>query len=55
MKKAKVLWISHCVPYDKVPHAGGKIENYYLKGLNKTGSYDIRLVTFGRKNDSGLQ
>lgn len=32
--KKKILWISYCVPYDSVPHAGGQIHNYYLKKLN---------------------
>lgn len=31
--KKKILWISYCVPYDSVPHAGGQIHNYYLKSL----------------------
>ena len=39
-----ILWISACVPYDKVPHAGGKIENFYIKGLNN--EVPVELVTF---------
>ena len=47
MEKMKLLWISQYVPYDSVPHAGGQIENYYIKRLNKTGDFDITLYTFG--------
>ena len=43
--KKKILWISYCVPYDSVPHAGGQIHNYYLKKLNATNIYDIELFT----------
>lgn len=39
-----ILWISACVPYDKVPHAGGKIENFYIKGLKN--ELPVELVTF---------
>lgn len=31
--KVDVLWISMVAPYDTVPHAGGKIHNFYLKKL----------------------
>ena len=34
---------------DKVPHAGGKTHNYYLKGLHKSGLFNIKLVTFAAK------
>ncbi len=44
--KNKCFWISLCIPYDKVRHAGGKICNYYLKGLQKSGFFDIRLMSF---------
>ncbi len=42
----EVLIISPFVPYDKVPHAGGKIHNYYIKRLNKEPNLNIKLVTF---------
>ena len=42
----KILWISYRVPYDSVPHAGGKIHNFYLKKLSKKTNYDIHLVSF---------
>lgn len=45
--KKKLLWISQYIPYDSVPHAGGQIENYYIKSLNKMGKFDIHLLTFG--------
>ena len=51
--KKKVLWISFRVPYDAVRHAGGKIHNYYLKSLHKTGDYDIRLISFVKTDDEG--
>lgn len=46
LKVKKLLWISQYVPYDLVPHAGGQIENYYLKALNNIGGFDITLYTF---------
>lgn len=49
--KKKILWISYCVPYDSVPHAGGQIHNYYLKKLNATNIYDIELFTFAKEED----
>ena len=39
MKKI-LLWISQYVPYDSVAHAGGQVENYYLKALCKTNEFD---------------
>lgn len=41
----KLLWISPFVPYDNVPHAGGKTHNYYIKYFQKSGLFDIHLVT----------
>jgi len=49
--RRKVLWVSEFVPYDKVPHAGGKIHNFYIKGLHKSGLFDIKLVTFAAHNE----
>ena len=46
-----ILWISLRVPYDSVPHAGGKIHNYYLKKLHKRIS-DIFLVSFFKSDES---
>lgn len=42
----KLFWISLRAPYDAVPHAGGKTHNYYLKKLNETGLFSIRLASF---------
>ncbi|RKM59548.1 glycosyltransferase [Butyrivibrio sp. XB500-5] len=47
----KILWISYLVPYDGVPHAGGKIHNYYLKGIKKSGKFDIRLLTVAKEKE----
>lgn len=49
--KPKLLWISYCVPYDCVSHAGGKNHNFYLKGLHKSGDFNIKLISFARKED----
>lgn len=46
----KLLWISPYVPYDHVPHAGGKTHNYYIKYLQKSGEFDIHLVTLAQKS-----
>lgn len=51
MRKKNVLWVSYCVPYDKVAHAGGQIHNYYLKQLNATGEYNIDLISFAKQED----
>lgn len=46
----KLLWISPYVPYDDVPHAGGKTHNYYIKYFQKSGNFDIHLVTLAQQN-----
>lgn len=50
MKKKRILWISPFVPYDSVPHAGGKIENFYLKGLDRS-KFDIFLISIAREEE----
>lgn len=40
-----VLWISPYVPYDKVNHAGGQTENYYIKKLESNG-FNMRVLSF---------
>lgn len=45
----KLLWISPYVPYDSVPHAGGKTHNYYIKYFQKSGLFDIHLVTLAQQ------
>lgn len=44
--RINVLWVSKTAPYDNVPHAGGKVHNYYLKALHADPRFDVRLVTF---------
>lgn len=41
-----VLWISPFVPYDSVPHAGGQIENYYIKSVHRHSDIALQLLTF---------
>lgn len=48
-----ILWISFRVPYDNVAHAGGKLHNYYLKGLNKNTKNKIKLISFFNERDIG--
>lgn len=45
MDKKRLLWISWCVPYDTVNHAGGQCCNYYLKQFQKDGRYDITILS----------
>lgn len=52
--KKKLLWISPYVPYDQVKHAGGKVHNYDIKYFQKSGLFDIHLVTLAQQNDKGL-
>lgn len=49
MIKKNVLWISPYVPYDGVSHAGGKIENYYIKGLRK--KINVELISCFTTNE----
>jgi len=46
----KILWISYCVPYDGVAHAGGKVHNFYIKELARE-NYDISLLTFSHYDE----
>lgn len=45
MKKKRLLWVSWCVPYDTVNHAGGQCCNYYLKQFQKDGVFDITILS----------
>ena len=47
----KILWISLMAPYDTVSHAGGKIENYYLKKAHSSHELDLMLVTFCKEDE----
>lgn len=49
-RKANVLWVSLMAPYDKVKHAGGKIENYFLKKLFATNRFNIHLISFATED-----
>lgn len=49
--KKKVLWISYYVPYDTVPHAGGKNHNFHLKSAQKSGLFDIHLISLGYEHE----
>ena len=46
----KVLWIAMNAGYDTVAHAGGKNENFYLKGLKKAND-DVRVLSFALENE----
>ena len=46
-----LLWLSLRVPYDNVPHAGGKTHNYYIKSFNKTKKFNIKLLSFCYPNE----
>ena len=43
--KINVLYFSAMAPYDKVDHAGGKVHNFYIKEMQRTGKYDITLLS----------
>ena len=47
----RVVWISPHVPYPSVPHAGGKIENFYLTNLINSKKFDIRLISFYKPDE----
>lgn len=47
----EILWISFFMPYDNVGHAGGKVENYYIKQLSKNTSGTITLLTVANHTD----
>lgn len=50
----KLLWISPAVPYDAVSHAGGKTHNYYIKYFQKSGQYDIHLISLAEVDEVPL-
>jgi glycosyltransferase involved in cell wall biosynthesis len=49
--RKKLLYISPFLAYDNVPHAGGKSHNYYLKKLNEDPEFEVKLVTFCKKEE----
>ncbi|WP_295084239.1 glycosyltransferase [Ruminococcus sp.] len=50
-KKIKVIWASLMAPYDRVRHASGKIENFFLKKLHASDEFDFRLISFATKKE----
>lgn len=46
-----LLIISPYVPYDKVPHAGGKTHNYYLKKFHNDENFTVKLITFAKTDE----
>lgn len=47
----KILWISPCAPYDQVTHGGGKTHNFYIKYFQKSGCFDITLLSLCLENE----
>ena len=45
----KILWISPIAPYDNIPNAGGKDENFYIKQVARNNS--ITLISFCRSDE----
>ncbi len=54
MKKSEILWVSLYAPYDSIGHAGGKIENYYIKKLKNSNLSNIFLISFYKKSQKSL-
>lgn len=50
-EKKKVLYISMMAPYDSVDHAGGKVHNFYLKYMHRSGRFDITLLSMCWKRE----
>lgn len=46
-----ILYVSDCIPYDGIPHAGGKTLNYYIKNLANIGSDKITIVGLCKQNE----
>lgn len=51
INRKKLLWISPYVPYDQARHAGGKTHNYDIKYFQKSGLFDICLLTLAQYSD----
>lgn len=47
----RILWISRRVPYDGVPHAGGKIHNFLLKEFKRMSGDDFHLISFAKEDE----
>lgn len=48
----KLLIISPYIPYDNVPHAGGKTHNYYFKRFSLDNDFDVSLITFSSEGEA---
>lgn len=46
-----ILYISDCVPYNKINHAGGKTLNYYVKRLLKETTFNVAVVGYCKKKE----
>lgn len=42
--RRNILFVSMCLPFDKVGHAGGKTFNYYINRFSEDCNNDIRLI-----------
>lgn len=49
--KKKILWVSLMAPYDSVGHAGGKIENFYLKYVHANSKLDVTLLSLCKEEE----
>ena len=50
--KKEILWISPYAPYDTVAHGGGKTHNFYIKYFQKSGLFDITLLSMCMKDEA---
>ncbi|WP_027218664.1 glycosyltransferase [Butyrivibrio fibrisolvens] len=50
----EILWLSLCVPYDKVPHGGGQNHNFYIKYFKKHLDADITLLTLYKPEEKEM-
>ena len=50
--KKEILWISPYAPYDTVAHGGGKTHNFYIKYFQKSGLFDITLLSMCLKDEA---
>ena len=46
-----ILYVSDCIPYDGIPHAGGKTFNYYIKRMADRHSDKITIVGLCKQED----
>lgn len=46
-----LLMISPYAPYDSIPHAGGKSNNYYFKRICGDNNFNVKLITFAKEEE----